>query len=103
MRPVASEALADQDGHPVAAGHDAVIVTGRLADHVEARQVLLIADEQPADALADLIPDAVLQAHRRWNIDRLGVAAAPATRLNGRQPRPAGVCPAPAGRGWRRL
>src|SRR5262249_18290613 len=78
------------------AGHDAVIVTGRLADHVEARHALLIADEQAADALADLIPDAVLQAHRRRNVDRLRVAATPAARLDGRQPRPAGAGQTPA-------
>src|SRR5262249_24166662 len=59
------------------------------ADHVDARHTLLVANEQTTNTLADLIPDAVLQAHRCRNVDRLGVAAAPAARLDGRQPRPA--------------
>src|SRR5262245_10649319 len=93
---VLSESLANQDWHPVAARHDAVVVAGRLADHVDARRAALIVDEQAANALADLIPDAVFQTHRRRDVDRLGVATAPAARLDGRQPGPAGTGQPPA-------
>src|SRR5262249_21212723 len=95
-RLIASEALADQDRHPVTAGHDAIVVTGRLTDHVDARRAVFVADEQTADALAYLIPDAILQAHRRRDVDWLGSAAAPAAGLDGRQPGPAGTGQTPA-------
>jgi hypothetical protein len=47
--------LADEDRHPPAAGHDGIIMTGRLADHVEqmsqavVRELRLRIEEERAD------------------------------------------------------
>src|ERR1041385_3431615 len=85
---IVSKALADQHRHPVAARHDAVVVSGGLADHVDALDAGLIGHQQAADALADLIPAAVPQPHHRRDVDRLPPIVAPAACLDGRQPGP---------------
>ena len=47
----ASEAFADEDGHPVAARHHAVVVAGRLADQVVPRHLRLVPHQhQPTGA-----------------------------------------------------
>src|ERR1041385_5401341 len=88
---IVSKALADQHRHPVAARHDAVVVSGGLADHADALDAGLIGHQQAADARAHQTPAAVLQPHRREIGEGRPPTVAPPAALEGRQPGPAGT------------
>src|SRR5262249_52505664 len=88
-RPGRALALVYQHRHAVAAGHDAEVVGGWLADHVHHGPRLLVAGQQAPDPFPDREPDASLNAQRGRDDDVLGACLRPETRLHRRLPGPA--------------
>ena len=93
-----SDPLLDQHGHAGRAGHDLVVVAGRLADHVDDGDAALVGDEQAADPLADAVPDAALQAERGGDVDG-DRARGPASRPRRSSPARSSRCGAGTGSG----
>jgi hypothetical protein len=85
-----------EHGHPVGSGHDLIIMTRWLADHVDDGDPSLIRDEEPSDLLADAIPDASLEREGRRDVDEDGPRIPPAPFVDRRQPGPAGPRQEPA-------
>src|SRR5262249_45748372 len=70
------------------ARHDPVVMRRWLAEDVHARTAPFVLDDQPADALTNAIPDALVQPHRRRDDHRPDATSPPAAILHGDYLRP---------------
>ena len=84
-----SNEFVHQDRHPAASRHHLIIVRRRLAEDEDARFAPLVTYQEAPYPLTDSIPDALVQAERRRDDDRLRLKIRPPSGLDSYQLSPA--------------